>query len=79
MLRVVRTPEGAVTVDPGGKLSGRGAYVCAQQDCWHIALKHGRLSHALKVSLDDHTIQALLAFAQTLPSAVDNASESGQN
>lgn len=79
MVRVVRAPDGVVTIDPRGKLSGRGAYICGMQDCWHIALKHRSLNHALKVTLDDHTTQALLAFAQTLPQSVDKSTESKQN
>lgn len=33
LLKVVRNAEGAITVDPTGKLPGRGAYVCRQGDC----------------------------------------------
>ena len=33
LLRVVRTPEGEVKIDPKGKMSGRGAYVCADPKC----------------------------------------------
>ncbi|MDE6398561.1 MAG: YlxR family protein [Clostridiales bacterium] len=33
LLRVVRTPEGAVAVDETGKKNGRGAYVCSAEAC----------------------------------------------
>ena len=36
---IVRAPDGAVGVDPTGKRSGRGAYLCLQPPCWQAALK----------------------------------------
>ena len=33
LTRVVRTPEGEVRLDPGGRAPGRGTYVCAQAAC----------------------------------------------
>ena len=28
LIRIVRTPAGEILLDPGGKMSGRGAYIC---------------------------------------------------
>ena len=53
MVRIVRAPDGAVGVDPTGKRSGRGAYLCLQPSCWQTALKR----HALD---RDTTIKNLL-------------------
>jgi uncharacterized protein len=50
LLRVVRQPDGAVLHDPKGKLSGRGAYVCAQPECIALARKQKKLERSLKVS-----------------------------
>ena len=33
LLRIVRTPDGIVSVDESGKKSGRGAYVCSNEKC----------------------------------------------
>ena len=33
LVRVVRTPEGTILLDPGGKKSGRGAYLCPDAAC----------------------------------------------
>lgn len=73
LIRVVRTPEGKVEVDPKGKGAGRGAYLCAEQQCWIVALDEARLRRALRcpVSADDET--ALRAFAASL------AADSGQD
>jgi len=56
-VRVVRTPEGHVEIDATGKANGRGAYLCADPDCFEMARKRRRLDSALRVSLkeDDYT------------------------
>jgi len=67
MVRVVRTPQGQVEVDPTGKRNGRGAYIHRTQSCWEAAVSGGRLAHALKVALPESDRQALEAFSATLP------------
>lgn len=56
-VRVVRTPEGHVEIDPTGKANGRGAYLCADPDCFETARRRRRLDSALRVTLreDDYT------------------------
>ena len=50
-MRVVRTPDGSVDLDPTGRAAGRGAYLCADAACWSVALKKHSLERALEVSL----------------------------
>jgi predicted RNA-binding protein YlxR (DUF448 family) len=50
-VRIVRTPEGSVAVDAGGRVNGRGAYLCADGSCWATALKKKSIERALGVSL----------------------------
>lgn len=52
-VRVVRTPEGHVELDPTGRANGRGAYLCATKDCFTATRLKRRLDRALKVSLRD--------------------------
>jgi len=66
-VRIVRTVEGRVEVDPTGKKAGRGAYLCRQQSCWHTAIKREAIGRALKISLFPDDRQALAAFGSTLP------------
>jgi predicted RNA-binding protein YlxR (DUF448 family) len=66
LVRVVRSPEGRVAVDPTGKANGRGAYVCASPACWEVALKRGRLAQSLRMTIPDEDRQALADFASTL-------------
>lgn len=66
LVRVVRTPDAGVVIDPTGKRAGRGAYVHADPTCWETALK-GRLEHALKTTLTPAERETLQAYAQSLP------------
>ena len=51
MIRIVRTPEGIVKVDPIGKASGRGAYICKKPECLKVALKRRQLDRAFKIKV----------------------------
>jgi predicted RNA-binding protein YlxR (DUF448 family) len=67
LVRIVRSPDGSVTIDPSGKRSGRGAYLCDQLECWDASLKRGVLPRALKIeSIPDESLVALTEYAQRL-------------
>ena len=51
LIRVVRTPEGTVNLDFGGKMNGRGAYICPQMDCLKKAMKSKALDRSLEVTI----------------------------
>jgi len=63
LVRIVKTPRGAVAMDPTGKSPGRGVYLCHNPQCWETALKKKRIDHALKteVPLKDKTNLAEVA------------------
>ena len=63
-MRIVRTPEGAVEIDPSGKRNGRGAYLCADRACWEEALRKDRLARALRTSLAPSVREELLRHAE---------------
>jgi predicted RNA-binding protein YlxR (DUF448 family) len=67
LVRIVRTSENGVQMDPTGKLAGRGAYLCRTRTCWNTALNSSRLSAALKTTLTPDELTALRAFAAGLP------------
>jgi hypothetical protein len=68
LVRVVRTPDAGVRVDPTGKAAGRGAYLCRARVCWQQALAGARLlNSALRTTLTTEEVAALTAFAATLP------------
>lgn len=70
LVRVVRTPEGRVEVDPTGKKNGRGAYLTADRAIWERALAGNFLTRALKVEIDPEDRAALQAYAATLPAEI---------
>ncbi len=58
-------PDGSVIYDVKGKVSGRGAYVCADRDCISQARKQKRLERSLKVSaLPDAVFDNLMMLAE---------------
>ena len=53
LLRVVRSPEGAVALDFTGKKSGRGAYICREVKCLQKARRSHRLERVLECEIPD--------------------------
>lgn len=64
LIRLVRTENG-IQIDLTGRMSGRGAYLHDQKECWAKALK-GSLAQALKVELTEEDQKKLTLFASTL-------------
>ena len=65
LVRVVRTPEGAVVLDTTGRANGRGAYLCKKSTCLEKAIKSRALERALETKIDAETYDTLRAqFAQ---------------
>ena len=58
-MRVVRTPDGAVRLDPTGKAAGRGAYLCRNAACLQRALKARRLERAFGAALPEEVRASL--------------------
>ncbi|MEO6349870.1 MAG: YlxR family protein [Candidatus Limnocylindrales bacterium] len=50
-VRVVRSPDGAMSIDTTGRSNGRGAYLCADASCWAVALKKKSIERALSAPL----------------------------
>jgi uncharacterized protein len=64
LIRLVRTPEGTVEVDPTGKRNGRGAYLCARVSCWERGVNERSLGRALRLeTLTQENRDALLKYA----------------
>ena len=59
MIRVVRTPEGGVTLDFGGKMNGRGAYICPNPECLKTALRSKALDRSLEVTIPEEVYARL--------------------
>ena len=68
LVRVVRTPQRQVVVDPTGKAAGRGAYLCNTRQCWQTALQRGALARALKTEISEEDLAALKEYVAMLQS-----------
>ncbi|MBR3098879.1 MAG: YlxR family protein [Clostridia bacterium] len=66
LIRVVRGPDGDVSLDPTGKKSGRGAYVCRRTECLKRAIKQKQLERQLQVTLTEEVSEALNAELERL-------------
>ncbi|SMB95554.1 hypothetical protein SAMN00808754_1274 [Thermanaeromonas toyohensis ToBE] len=61
LVRVVRTPEHMVLIDPTGKKAGRGAYLCPKLECLQKAAKSRALERALGVQISPEILAELEA------------------
>ena len=61
LIRVVKSPEGEISLDFTGKKSGRGAYVCPSADCLARARKSKALERAFETAIPTEVYEALQA------------------
>ena len=59
LVRVVRDPEGGISVDLTGKKSGRGAYICRCAACLQSARKSKSLARSLECEISDEIYERL--------------------
>ena len=59
MLRVVRSPEGTVSLDFRGKAPGRGAYVCPNPECLKKAVRSKALERNLELPIPPEVLERL--------------------
>ena len=59
LIRVVRSPEGEVSLDFTGKKSGRGAYVCKNSQCFKKARKANRFRTNLECEIPEEVLNCL--------------------
>ena len=61
LVRVVRSPEGDISLDFRGKAPGRGAYLCPDSACLTRARKTKALERAFETAIPAEIYDALLA------------------
>jgi len=66
LVRIVRTTDGHIELDPTGKANGRGAYVCPSVECFDAAAGRRRFDSALRVHLHDDDLDRLRRDLETL-------------
>lgn len=65
LVRIVRTEDG-IQIDPTGKISGRGAYVCDRASCWERLVQSNVLAQALRTQITHEDRERL---QQAMPKA----------
>jgi hypothetical protein len=66
LTRIVRGPDGKVSVDPRGKMPGRGAYICSSPACWDACMTGNHLDYVLKTNIAPEARKRLLAEGRSL-------------
>ncbi len=59
LVRIVRSAEGEISLDPIGKKPGRGAYICREGDCLARAKKIRALERAFSAKIPDEVFERL--------------------
>ena len=59
LIRVLRTPDGKVTLDLTGKMSGRGAYICKSAACLKKARKSRRIESSLECAISEELYEKM--------------------
>ena len=59
MIRVVRGTDGTVSLDFGGKMNGRGAYICPDMECLKKAIRSKALDRSLEVTIPEEVYDRL--------------------
>ncbi len=59
LIRVVKSPEGEISIDFTGKKSGRGAYLCNDPECLLKARKAKRIERAFETAIPEEVYERL--------------------
>ena len=59
LVRVVRSPQGEISIDLQGKKPGRGAYICKSVECLKKARKSKRIERSLETSISEEVYMQL--------------------
>jgi uncharacterized protein len=63
-VRLVKTPDGAVEIDPTGKRAGRGAYICPTRECLAVAVKKKSIERGLRTEVPRELMEKLKGMAE---------------
>lgn len=60
LIRVVRSPDNEISIDLKGKKSGRGAYICKDEECLKKAVKGRRFDRSFEMKVSEEILGELL-------------------
>lgn len=59
LIRIVKSPEGEISIDEKGKKSGRGAYICPSLSCFKRAVKQKQLERAFESEIQPEVLEKI--------------------
>ncbi len=59
LIRVVKSPEGEISLDLTGKKSGRGAYICRSAECFAKARKTRRFEKTFSCMITEEVYNSM--------------------
>lgn len=59
LLRIVRSPEGVISMDVTGRKPGRGAYICHSAECLQKAIRQKQIERTFECALTDEIREQL--------------------
>ena len=59
LVRIVRSPEGEISVDVTGKKPGRDAYICPNLECLNKVIKSKRMERSLETTISQEIYELL--------------------
>lgn len=59
LIRIVKSPQGEVSLDRTGKKSGRGAYICPKVECLTKAQKNRRIDRVFSSTIPDRIYEVM--------------------
>ena len=60
LIRVVRSPEGDISLDFKGKAAGRGAYICRSTECLSKARKARRFEKSFSCRIEESVYEVMM-------------------
>ena len=64
LIRIVKSPEGEISLDETGRKAGRGAYICRNVDCLKKARKNKRMERTFSAQIPDEVYDRMEAQLQ---------------
>lgn len=59
LIRIVKSPDGEISLDRTGKKSGRGAYICPKIECLTKAQKNKRIDRVFSTSIPSEIYEVM--------------------
>ena len=59
LLRIVKEPNGKISIDESHKVNGRGMYICKNKECINKAIKSSAVSRAFKKDVGNEIYEQL--------------------